>query len=372
MHIVYVCDEYPPTVAGGIGTAVAVLARGMVKAGHRVTVVGFYPNGLGVRNSTEHDDGVVVHRYVLRDGNKAIAHAIARWLLRERIKSIHSQHPIDVIEWPDFGGWYLKSIRGIVDVVKVHGGSISHRVHGLAKRKLFKEYLELRTLRLIPNWIGVSQWFNDEWRVFSKAKLRRETIIYNPVNTEVFVPGRRQPHVVVYSGGLRARKGVRVLARAASVFLPANPKSRLLMIGYDSDLSKSDVLKEAGAGASQIDFLPFMPQRELAGALNSAGIFAMPSLYESCGNGWIEAMSCSLPVVGSTASCGPEIVSDGRTGLLANPEDPTDVARKVTQLLRDPVMATRFGQAGRERVMERFSLNIAVAKSEEFYAACCS
>jgi glycosyltransferase involved in cell wall biosynthesis len=370
MHIVYICNEYPPTVAGGIGTAVAVLARGMLKAGHRVSVIGFYRRDTGVREQLECDQGVSVYRYVIGPGT-AIGSVVSRWRLREIIKKIHLRTPIDVIEWPDFGGWYLAGIRGITDVVKVHGGYVSHRVHGLVPRKPIREYLELRTLRVIKNWVGVSQWFNNEWRELTGSTPQREAIVYNPVDTEVFIPSpRRNPRVIVYSGGLTKRKGVQVLAEAASLFLPDNPDCKLLMIGYEADLSKEEVMQLAGKGAPQIEFVPFMPQERLAEMLASSGIFLMPSIYESCGNGWIEAMSCGLPVIGSTWSCGPEIVADGVTGLLANPGDPADVARKVTRLLRSPDMASQLGVAGRRRVLERFSVEIAVRTSERFYAEC--
>jgi glycosyltransferase involved in cell wall biosynthesis len=364
MHIVSIYHEYPPTVAGGIGTGVAVLARGMARAGHRVTVVGFYA---GVRNDRiDYDNGVAVHRYALA-GNPIVR----RWRLRQRLKKIHSDVPIDVIEWTDYGGWYLTSVCGATDVVKVHGGQISHRIHGFEKRRTRgKEYLELHTLRKIPNWIGVSQWFNDEWRQFLGVSPKRETIVYNPVDPRVFVPGARRANIVVYSGGLRRRKGVLALAKAARIFLPANPGCKLLIVGFDSDLKLEEVLREAAEGAAQIEFMPFMTQERLATVIASAGIFAMPSLYESCGNGWIEAMSCALPVVGSTRSCGPEVVADGQTGLLADPENPADVADKITRLLRNPDWAAQLGQAGRRCVMERFSLDIAVMKSEQFYNAC--
>lgn len=154
------------------------------------------------------------------------------------------------------------------------------------------------------------------------------------------------------------------------MFLPDNPSSKLLMIGFEADFSKADILRLAGKGAAQIEFLPFMPQERLAKTLATCGISLMPSLYKSCGNGWVEAMSCGLPVIGSTWSCGPEIVADGVTGLLANPSDPADVACKVGRLLRNPNLANELGRAGRRRALERFSLKVAVQKSEMFYDEC--
>lgn len=172
MRIVYVCDEYPPAVAGGIGTAVAVLARGMVEAGHRVSVVGFYDRRLCPQERSDCDQGVLVYRYPHSTGSPVSALA-SRWRLRKILREMHRRAPIDVIEWPDYGGRYLAGIHGMVDIVKVHGGWVSHRVHGLGPRRRGLEYLELRMLRVIRNWIGVSQWFNNEWREFTKSPPRR-------------------------------------------------------------------------------------------------------------------------------------------------------------------------------------------------------
>jgi glycogen synthase len=370
MHIVYPCDEYPPFIAGGIGTAVATLARGMTAAGHKVTTIGWYVEPEPVAQ----DQGVTIHR--LRIPKK---HALVNWWLeRERlhraILELHRSDPIDIIEWPDFRGYYWKPIPGIIDVVKVHGTFLSHRLHGLSKRRVIGEYFELRTLRRITNWVGVSRWFNDEWKRIAGVRPRRETIVYNPVNTELFRPlpetENKEPGLVVYAGGLRRRKGVLNLARAAQIFLREVPGSRLVLVGFPADLTEAQVRAEAGPVGEQLEFVPFMQQADLARYLARATVYAMPSLYESCGNTWVEAAACSVPSVGTTLSCGPEIVLDGVTGLISDPNNPADVAEKIIRLLRDPELAHRLGAAGLRRANELFSLDIAVRESESFYEQC--
>jgi hypothetical protein len=84
------------------------------------------------------------------------------------------------------------------------------------------------------------------------------------------------------------------------------------MIGFDSDLARMDIVQTAGKRASRIGLLPFMPQQHLAEQLSACGVFVMPSIYESHSNGWIDAMSYGLAAIGSTSSCGPEIVADVR------------------------------------------------------------
>jgi glycosyltransferase involved in cell wall biosynthesis len=288
------------------------------------------------------------------------------------LRALNAETPVDIIEWPDFGGWHLFDIPGATNVLKVHGGHVSHRVHGLGPRLPVREFFELRMMRRMRNWIGVSHWFNEEWKSYSGTVPARECVVYNPVNVDVFKPAAETPDssLIFYSGGLRKRKGVEVLARAAAVFLRDLPRTHLALATFEADLTKTEVLALAGAEANRIEFLPFMSQGELAKQLARASAFVMPSLYESCGNGWIEAMACGVPVIGSRRSCGPEVVTDGETGLLCNPESPADVAEKVKAVLLDRDLAVRMGRAGRRAAVERFSVEKAAATSEEFYQLC--
>lgn len=367
MHIVYICHEYPPTVAGGIGTAVAVLARGLVRRGHKVSVLGLYQGTGGMEN----DEGVIVHRLPDRRFHRTLYWLSSRWQIRGALRKLNAEHPIDIIEWPDWDGQHLFGIRGIKDVLKVHGGRVSHRVHGVGPKLPVREFFELRMMRNMENWIGVSQWFNEEWKQFSGARPTRECVVYNPVDVNVFKPAKTtDPNLIFYSGGLRKRKGVHTLARAATSFLRDLPAARLVMATFESDLTKAEVLALAGEAAGRIEFLPFMSQKELARQLASASVFVMPSLYESCGNGWVEAMACGVPVVGSLLSCGPEVVSDGQTGFLCDPENPQDVAAKVKTLMRNRDLSARMGLAGRQAAIARFSVEKAAAISERFYGLC--
>src|ERR1700722_12606086 len=62
MNILYLCDEYPPGVCGGIGIATQSIARSLVKKGHNVVVAGFYDRDYGEKNEFT-DNGVKVYRF---------------------------------------------------------------------------------------------------------------------------------------------------------------------------------------------------------------------------------------------------------------------------------------------------------------------
>lgn len=368
MHVLFVCHEYPPTVAGGLGAAVATLARGLVRRGHTVSVVGFYD-----QPGTECDAGVDVFRF---------PHLSTRWPyhwwrerlhLRRLIARIHRRTAVDVVEWPDYEGWSWKPTPGIVDVVRIHGTYYSHVLHGFAPPHPLLQDLELRHLRRIPHWIGVSQWFLDEWRQVARVTPRSEAVVYNPVDLKLFYPeqGARHAGLVLYVGALRRRKGVESLARAARIFLRECETARLVCIGYENDLTWQHVHGLTGF-SERASMIPFAPQTEVARWMRRANVYAMPSFYESCGNGWLEAQAAGVPVVGSRLSCGPEVVRDGETGLLADPHSAEDVAEKVLTLLRNSDLAQRVGEKGVEAAKGRFAVDVAVRQTEAFYSACLS
>jgi glycosyltransferase involved in cell wall biosynthesis len=64
------------------------------------------------------------------------------------------------------------------------------------------------------------------------------------------------------------------------------------------------------------------------------------------------------------------MVADKETGFVADPNDPEDIANKVSLLLQNEDLNRTMGQAGRRRALEMFSVDVAVTKSEEFYDRC--
>ncbi len=88
--------------------------------------------------------------------------------------------------------------------------------------------------------------------------------------------------------------------------------------------------------------------------LERAHIFSLASLQEPLGVAIMEAMALCAPVVVTGAGGVPELVTDGEDGLLVQPQDPGALATALRRVLEDPVLATRLGQAGRQKIEESF------------------
>jgi len=78
-------------------------------------------------------------------------------------------------------------------------------------------------------------------------------------------------------------------------------------------------------------------------------------------------MACGLPVVASRVGGLPEVVSDGETGLLFDPDDVQGMVAGLRSLLLDPARRRTLGEAGRRRAVKQFACRHVVPRYEEIY-----
>ncbi|MHB1800577.1 MAG: glycogen synthase [Actinomycetes bacterium] len=116
-------------------------------------------------------------------------------------------------------------------------------------------------------------------------------------------------------------------------------------------------------------------REDLVALFSHATVFACPSVYEPLGIVNLEAMACATPVVASAVGGIPEVVEDGRTGLLVayDPQRPEaferGLARGITELLADPDRARRMGAAGRVRAVREFGWETVARRTVDVYEA---
>jgi glycosyltransferase involved in cell wall biosynthesis len=110
-------------------------------------------------------------------------------------------------------------------------------------------------------------------------------------------------------------------------------------------------------------FVGWLSQDELPRHLRAADMLVMPTIaQEALGRTAVEAMAVGRPVIASRLGGLPFTVADGATGLLCEPGDPADLARKIETLLDDPDLRQRLGLAGRRRFEEHYSWDVIVER----------
>jgi glycosyltransferase involved in cell wall biosynthesis len=108
-------------------------------------------------------------------------------------------------------------------------------------------------------------------------------------------------------------------------------------------------------------------QEDIPQLLSLMDIFIMPSITEGTPLSIIEAMSMRLPVIASRVGGIPEVVSEGKTGLLVNPGKPDEITDAVLSLLEDSETRKKMGVRAREAVKNKFSVERCVRGHEKLY-----
>ncbi len=164
--------------------------------------------------------------------------------------------------------------------------------------------------------------------------------------------------VVVFAGRIQPLKAPDVLLRAIALLLERDPwlrpRLRVPVIGGPSGTglehpeSLAELVKELRID-DVVEFVPPLPQAELARRLAAATLVAVPSYNESFGLVAVEAQASGTPVVAADVGGLRTVVADGVSGLLVGGHDPRDWAETIGRVLADPPLAARLAAGAVER-----------------------
>jgi glycosyltransferase involved in cell wall biosynthesis len=159
--------------------------------------------------------------------------------------------------------------------------------------------------------------------------------------------------IIATAGRLSPEKGHKYLIEAMPRVL-ANKKDAVLLLFGDGPL-RNDLarLAEKVGCADSIHLLGFVPG--FSSFLKDVDLFVLPSLIEGFPNALLEALAAAKPVVATAVGGVPEIVSDGKTGVLISPGDSGLLAAAIINLLSDAGLARAMGEAGKEAVRKSYS-----------------
>jgi glycosyltransferase involved in cell wall biosynthesis len=108
-------------------------------------------------------------------------------------------------------------------------------------------------------------------------------------------------------------------------------------------------------------------EKGLDGIVIFAGFQPDVSPYLAAFDLFVEAMAMAKPVVATSVGGIPEVIDDGVTGFLVPPRDPESLVRKIRFLLAHPEVRAKMGEAGRLRVLARFSTERMIGELQRLY-----
>ncbi|WP_104524268.1 glycogen synthase [Blastococcus atacamensis] len=230
---------------------------------------------------------------------------------------------------------------------------------------------------------------DDVLAVYPELDPARVHVVYNGVDPDAYRPVQ-SPDVVrglgvdpdrpyaLFVGRITRQKGLPHLLAAAEQ-LPGDVGLVLCAGAADTPAERQQVADAVAAlqarreGVVWIEAM--LPREQLVPLITGATVFVCPSVYEPLGIVNLEAAACGTAVVASAVGGIPEVVDDGRTGLLV-PYDEADpagfaagLAARMSELLADPDRAAAMGAAGRERVLSEFGWAAIAQRTTEVYSA---
>jgi len=376
MHVCFITNEFPKPgyPHGGIGTFIATLSKVLVEKGIEVSVIGknYTPN-----EEIESINGVKVYRLYAKK-IKGLEWYFNTQVIAKRIKAIHSESPIDIVEASDMGLAFLPKLKGISYVIRMHGGH--HFFSESEKRKVgvWKGFQERLSYKNADAFIAVSDFVKTHTSKYLSLENRPVERINYPINLDHFQPLKitSKSFKIVFAGTICEKKGIRQLIEAMAYILEEFPDATLDICGrdwfYPNGDSYIEMLNETEIpklkqGSDSVTFKGVIDYNELPKVYASAHVCAFPSHMETLGLVAPEAMCMAKPVLFTKEGPGPEVISHGNTGLLCNPYDPSDIAEQIKWIFQNPKAADEMGVNARESVLKNFNIDIIVEQNIAFY-----
>ena len=402
MKILFLSDDFPPDNFGGAGVVAYGLAKAIKKLGHDICVVSTTQDRSKEGNYVQ--DGLRIYKIYSRYHRRWRAYlSLYNPQTVKKVSKIISSIKPDVVHAHNIHyhlSYYCLKIAKKIgakvfltahDVMLVHYGKIKIpkettcenylnycKLSALDQVKEYKKrYNPVRNLvikrylkKYVNNVIAVSDALKKALILNGITKVE---VIHNGIDVNehevdfeavsVFkkTNNLENKKIILFGGRISEGKGVNQVLESLGLILKEVPDALLLIAGSDgSGINKTTL---------PIKFMGWLGQEDMKIAIAASDVVVFPSVYlESFGMISLEAMAAKKPVVGTCFGGTPEIVVDGETGYIVNPNNVNLLADRITDLLRDEQKAIKFGQNGYERVKNYFSLDQQAAKYFRLYS----
>jgi glycogen(starch) synthase len=373
-----------PTIAGegGIGTYTRTLAEALAGLGQSAHVLTLGTASMqGFAGEIPVD---VIPRQYFPVVDRLLPGATACWRIGEKAAQLTRSRGLELFEFPNWEGlglWFALR-RSIPLVVRLHTSSAeTQEIDGLPSTWRLKCDIRRERMQVYRADALVTHSDAHRQRMAAELSIDPERIVVIPHGISLYPrfirdQTEKSETTVLFLGRLERRKGALDLLKAIPMVLSAVPKTRFLLIGRDrahcpgGRTHQEYADDEFPAGIRrQITFAGTLDDEEVTRHMQTADLFVAPSLYESFGLVFLEAMRWGTPVVGTRAGGIPEIIKHGESGLLVPPGDPAELAAAIVSLLNDREARRRLGESGRRRVEEEFSARTMAMRTLDFYSS---
>jgi len=307
-----------------------------------------------------------------------------------RLRALLRREAVDLIHTHLCGANLLGRIAGVSTHIPVISSvhsvefvpALSRAYAGISSVKLLTLHLLDRFSRWVadPEFLAVSRYAQESALHYLGIKSDRIRVIYNAIDPGTFEPTgdnslrlrsdlgiTAQAPVVLCVSRFHPEKGIRYLIEAIPLLASRFSDICVLSVGGGTPeaVSAHRALAERLGVTSRIRFLGL--QADVRPYLQLCDVFVLPSLAEGFGLSLVEAMAMERACVATRVTALPEVVADGRSGLLVEPASPPALAEAIARLIESHDLRAKMGAEGRRIVHERFNIDQNIHQLEAFY-----
>ena len=379
------CIRYPPA-PGGAETHVYSISKELRRRGHELKVFtsDLYKEIPFVRlehYGSEHE-GIPVKRFKTYSLGGELHYVFFPALIPSLLKE-----ECDIMHAHSYGYFhvnlsaFIKGLRKIPFVLTPHfhpewsmwGGEKRRRI-----RRIYDRVIAKHVLDSADAIIGVSRHEIELLKTieFDESKVR---IIPNGIEFSRFdpipdaSPFREKFNIdgqmILFTGRLATNKGLQILVKAMPDVLKEFPDTTFVLVGEDQGMKNrlKRIAEDLGVEKKLVFAGHITDENLFLSAYSACDVFVLPSEYEAFGIVLLEAMACQKPCIGTDVGGIPEVIVDGKSGIIVDYGDVHALANAITELLSDARKRDAFGRFGRERVKEKFTWAKVVEQIEDVY-----
>lgn len=201
-------------------------------------------------------------------------------------------------------------------------------------------------------------------------RIRKTWLIENPVADSYFdIERSLDPGRVLCCSRVRPLKNILGMIEAFAPIAQKFPDAQLRIAGASqaSYLKTCQQQVERSGLESRVHFLGNISIKDVQAELSKANCLVVPSFQENAPLSIAEAMAAGVPVVAAKVGGIPEMIQDGKTGLLVNPHDTDSISQAVSKILSDQKLAQSMAQRAKEVAKDRFRASVVCEKTLQAY-----
>ena len=365
MKILIVNTLYYPNIVGGAERSVQFLAENFVKAGHEIVVVSATPEP-GCHTDVIND--VKTYYVGIKNLYWPFAKSKPKWLkplwqiidaynpfmAREIDRILEIEHP-DLVHTNNLSCfstavWTVVKKRGLPlvhtlrDYYALCPDSSMYRKGQNCDKPCWSCRLyslsKHRTSRCVDTVVGNSRFILDKHLQFSLFPNAQQAVVFNAYENSDFIAPQSSHETLRlgFIGRLRGVKGIEKLLTAVSQ-LPSD-KLELIVAGSGTDRYEKKLKQISG---KNVRFVGFVAPEDFFGQID---VLVAPSLWhEPLPRTVFEAYAYGIPVIGASRGGIPELMEEGRTGFLFNPDNTEELVHVITKFLTDPKLSISMRSA---------------------------